>query len=123
MSQELFTWILGICVLVLAGAMALQGLAGLHVLRILKPLILKNRQLIKESKQVVEISQNVTRDAKPGLSKTAGKARELADMASARFGERKREVAELADGIRRLRRSPKAKPRRIQTSDGVDSGA
>jgi hypothetical protein len=123
MSQELFTWIIGICVLVLAGAMALQGLAGLQILRILKPLILKNRQLIKESKQVVEISKNVTRDAKPGLSSTAGKARELADMAAARFGERKREVAELAYGIRRLGRSPQAKPRRIQTSDGVDSGA
>lgn len=119
MSQEFFNWIIGICVVVLAGAMALQGLAGLQILRILKPLLQKSRQLINEGKQVVEVSKTVVRDAKPGVLVTAAKARELADMAAARLRARKGELEELADPIRRLRGSPTAKPRRIQTPDGV----
>lgn len=119
MSQELFNWIIGSFVAVLAVAMALQGLAGLQILRVLKPLIQKNVQLVNESKQLVEVSKNVAREAKPGVSNTAAKGRELAGMAASRLGERKRELRELADPIRRLRRSPQAKPRTIQTPDGV----
>jgi hypothetical protein len=119
MSQELFIWIIGTCVLVLAGAMALQGLAGLQILRVLKPLLQKNRQLINEGKQVVEVSKKVVLDVKPGVLVTIGKARELAETAGARLRARKGELDELADPIRRLRGSPQAKPRRIQTPDGV----
>lgn len=105
--------------LLLAGAMAVQGLAGLQILGVLKPLMQKQQQLVNEGKHVAEVSQNLVRDVKPGLALTSERARDLAATTASRFRARKQDAENLAEPIRRLRRPPRAKPRTTQRQDEV----
>jgi hypothetical protein len=119
MSQEPFVWIIGICVLIFTASLILQGLAGLQILRIIRPLLQKNRQLMNESKHLVQMSQATVRDARPGVSITVAKARELANTTAAQIGARKLQVQGLTRPPRRLHSFHRPKPRRTQTPDKV----
>ncbi len=123
MSEQVLVWIIGICVILFAAAMTVQAAAGFQLLRIIKPLLREKRQLIKESKRLVELTQNMVGDAKPRLLSTSSKARDFAKMTAERASERKRGIAEIFEPLAKLRRSSGAKPRRIRTHPGSATGA
>lgn len=122
MSEEVLIWIMGICIILVAAAMATQAAAGFQLLRIIKPLLRQSRQLIHESKRLVELTETVVGDAKPRLVTTGGKARDFAKATAERASERKRGIEEIFEPLGRLRKSSRAKPRRIRTHPGSPAG-
>jgi hypothetical protein len=116
MSQQVLIWIMGICVILLAAAMATQALAGFQILRILKPLLVKQRQLTNESKQLKEAAGNTIRDVRPKLLGTYHVVRDLAETTARRASEWKQGVEQIPHPWARLRKSSARKPKRIRTN-------
>lgn len=113
---------MGICVILFAAAMIAQAVAGLQMLRIIRPLLQKQLQLTNEAKHLLEISETMIRDATPRLLTTGDKARDLAKTTAERASDWKRGLKGIAEPLARVGGSSRAKPKKIRTPAGTASG-
>jgi hypothetical protein len=115
MPEQPAVWIMGACVVLFAAAMIAQAAAGFRMLRIIKPLHHKKRQLVSEMKHLIEMTEQLVRDAKPKVAVTTGKVQELRKMTTQRASEWKQHAEEITEIVARFRKSRGGKPPDIRT--------
>lgn len=112
MPETVFVWIIGLCIVLCAAAMITQAAAGFELLRIIKPLIEKKRQMLHESKTLVDTVEATLQVSKPKIASMRAHLSEFGKIAAADAVARKNDLADLLEPFRR-RALPK--PRRIRT--------
>jgi hypothetical protein len=78
MPEQIAIWVVGICVILVAAALAAQGVAGFQILSAIRPLLRDSKQLTNEGEQLAAAAAELLKVTKPRVLSTAQEARDLA---------------------------------------------